>query len=195
MKDHIVPAARGLALVVAFAAPAAVAESLYHEGAFQPLVADNKAHKVGDAITVLVYENSSAASSVDTAAGRKANVGVDFQATFAKSRTGNLATHNDFDGSATTQRAGKVLAQIGVTVVAVEPNGELRIAGEQLLEINREKQQIKLEGRVRPQDVTDGNTVMSTRIADARIRYVGEGDLASRTRPSWWHQLLTLVGF
>jgi flagellar L-ring protein precursor FlgH len=194
MRDRIMTGARGLALFLALMAGVAAAESLYREGTFRALVADNKARKVGDAITVLVYESSSAASSADTTAGRKAGLGIDFQASFAKGRSASLATRNDFDGSGTTQRAGRLLAQIGVTVVAVEANGELRIAGEQLLEINRERQQIKLEGRVRPQDVTDANTVMSTRLAEARISYVGDGDVSLRTHPSWWHQLLTLIG-
>jgi flagellar L-ring protein precursor FlgH len=183
-----------VACTVVLAAGHAYAESLYREDTFRSMVADNKARKVGDAITVLVYENSSATSGADTTAGRKAGLGIDWSDSLHRGRVANLATRNDFDGRGTTQRVGRLLAQIAVTVTAVEPNGELRIAGEQLLEINREKQQIKLEGRVRPQDVTDANTVMSTRIAEARISYVGDGDVASRARPSWWHNLLTWIG-
>jgi flagellar L-ring protein precursor FlgH len=81
-----------------------------------------------------------------------------------------------------------------VTVKGVAENGDLLIAGEQLLEINNERQQIKVEGRVRPHDISDVNTVLSTRIADAKISYVGDGDLADRQRPSWWHRLLTWFG-
>jgi flagellar L-ring protein FlgH len=183
-------------IVVALAGLAshAAAESLYREDTFRSMVADNKARKVGDAITVLVFENSSATSGADTTAGRSAGLGIDWSDSLHRGRVANLATRNEFDGRGTTQRVGRLLAQIAVTVIAVEPNGELRIAGEQLLEINREKQQIKLEGRVRAQDVSDANTVMSTRIAEARISYVGDGDVASRARPSWWHNLLTWIG-
>jgi flagellar L-ring protein precursor FlgH len=74
------------------------------------------------------------------------------------------------------------------------PNGDLRIAGEQSLLINEEQQRINLEGRVRPLDVSDGNVVLSNRIADAKITYVGEGDLAARQKPAWWRQVLDWMG-
>jgi len=187
------------AMLAAFAAAtmaslAAWGESLYREDTFRSMVADNKARKVGDAITVLVFENSSATAAADTKAGRGAGLGFEFIDSLHRNRVASIATHNDFDGRGTTQRVGRLLAQIAVTVVAIEPNGELRIAGQQLLEINRERQQIKLEGRVRPHDVTDANTVLSTRVADAHIIYVGDGDVALRTRPTWWHALLTWFG-
>jgi flagellar L-ring protein FlgH len=98
------------------------------------------------------------------------------------------------NGRGVTQREGRVLAQITVAVQSIAPNGDLLIAGEQLLEINNERQQIRVEGRVRLQDVSDVNTVLSTRLADAHISYAGEGDIADRQRPSWWHKLLTWFG-
>jgi flagellar L-ring protein precursor FlgH len=107
---------------------------------------------------------------------------------------GDIRSTNQLDGRGLTQRQGKVLAQLTVTVKGVAENGDLLIAGEQLLEINNERQQIKVEGRVRPHDISDVNTVLSTRIADAKISYVGDGDLADRQRPSWWHRLLTWFG-
>lgn len=183
----------GLVACTALASAAAAAESLYKEETFRPLVSDNKAKRVGDTITVLVLENSSAASTADTSANRKNGLGFEYFDPVRQAKVANVRTNNDFDGRGVTQRAGRLLAQIAVTVMAVEPNGELRIAGEQLLEINKEQQKIKLEGRVRPQDITD-NTVMSTRVAEARISYVGEGVLAARQSPSWWHTVLTWFG-
>ncbi|HET7400188.1 MAG TPA: flagellar basal body L-ring protein FlgH [Usitatibacter sp.] len=175
-------------------AGAAGAESLYREQSYRPLVSDNKAHRVGDALTVLVMENATAASSADNTADRRQGLGIDFTDTLHVNRSVRVQTNNDFDGRGVTQRSGRLLAQIAVTVVGVEPNGELRIQGDQLLEINREQQKIRLEGRVRPQDVTDSNTIASTRIAEARISYIGDGDVSLRARPSWWHNFLTWIG-
>ena len=61
--------------------------------------------------------------------------------------------------------------------------------------VNEELQRVTLEGVVRPVDVSDGNVVHSTRIAQARITYVGEGDLTERNRRAWWRKLLDVVGF
>lgn len=183
-----------LAVALAGSAVSAGAESLYREDSYRPLVSDNKAYRLGDVLTVQVVETSSAASSADTRAGRSSGLGVDYSDTLRKSRAINLQLNNDFDGRGVTQRAGRLLAQLTVTVVGVEPNGDLRVSGQQEVEINREKQHIKLEGRVRPQDVTDGNVVLSTRLADSRISYVGDGDLALRQRSPWWQTLLSWFG-
>ena len=48
--------------------------------------------------------------------------------------------------------------------------------------------------RARPADVSDGNVILSTRLADAKITYVGEGDIAERNKRSWWRKLLDGAG-
>ncbi len=169
------------------------AGSLYQEKSFQSLTADRKAHQRGDLITVLVYENSSAKSAANTTAGRDAAVGLDVENP-TRTRGVGIKTNNQVDGHGQTKREGSVLAQITVSVKSVAENGDLLIAGEQLLEVNNEKQQIKVEGRIRPQDVSDTNTVLSTRIADAKISYAGEGDLSDKQRPSWWQRCLSWFG-
>ena len=191
-------APRAGALVLAFAlalstAHVAAADSLYKPNTYQPLTSDLRARKAGDLITVLVYENASASSTADTSAGRDANVGIQVQGT-GKSFGAGIKSTNQTDGRGRTQREGKVLAQITVTIKQITDSGDLIVAGEQLLEINNERQQISVEGQVRPQDVSDTNTVLSTRIANARIRYSGQGDLSDKQRPAWWQRFLTLFG-
>ncbi len=100
----------------------------------------------------------------------------------------------DFDGGGTTQRTNKLLATITVAVKEVLPTGDLRVAGEQLLTVNDEQHKVSLEGRVRPQDISDGNVVLSTRLAEAHINYVGDGELSDRQRRAWWRKLLDLLG-
>nr|HRI55458.1 flagellar basal body L-ring protein FlgH [Anaerolineae bacterium] len=104
-------------------------------------------------------------------------------------------TAGEFDGGGRTARTGRLVAQLSVTVREVLPNGDLRLEGEQLLTINEEQQRIVLSGLARPQDISEGNVVLSTRLADARITYVGEGDLADRQRPAWWRRALDWMGF
>jgi flagellar L-ring protein precursor FlgH len=68
------------------------------------------------------------------------------------------------------------------------------VTGEQLVEINDETQRIRLEGRVRPQDITENNSVLSSRLSDAKISYVGDGVLAERQKPGWLARLLIWLG-
>jgi flagellar L-ring protein precursor FlgH len=181
------------ALVVLLAAPGAGADTLYKPGTYQAMTSDLRVRHVGDLITVMVYESASASSTADTSAGRDASVGVDVQGT-GKGFAAGIKSSNQTDGRGRTQREGKVLAQITVTIREMRANGELVVAGEQLLDINNERQQISVEGSIRPQDVSDTNVVLSTRIANARIRYSGQGDLADKQRPAWWQRFLTLFG-
>lgn len=169
--------------------------SLYDEKNYRPLTADNKAFRVGDVLTVQVFENSSASSSADTDTRRKNSLSADLSHRGeTKAQTGvNVAS--DFDGGGHTQRANRLLVTLSVTVREVLPNGDLAVTGEQVLTVNQEPQRVTLEGRVRPVDVSDGNIVLSTRLADAKITYVGEGDIAERNQRPWWRKLLDWTGF
>jgi flagellar L-ring protein FlgH len=169
------------------------AGSLYQEGNYQPLTSDSRPRRAGDLITVLVYESASATTTANTSAGRDANVGGEVSGPH-RSFSAGLKTSNQTEGRGRTQREGKVLAQITVPIQQVMEHGDLIISGEQLLEINNEKQQIKIEGRIRPQDVSDTNVVLSTRIANAKISYIGQGDLSDKQRPAWWQRFLTMFG-
>lgn len=191
--------------VVALAVVAAVggawpstawAESLYQPDTYRPLTGDNKAFRVGDAVTVQVFESSSASTSTDTNTQRKNSINASVTSVASSRQRGfGVTAGGDFEGGGTTQRANRLLATLTVTVREVLPSGELRISGEQLLKVNEETHRVNLEGRVRPQDISDGNVVLSTRLADARITYVGDGDLSERQRRGLWRSVMDWLGF
>jgi flagellar L-ring protein precursor FlgH len=172
----------------------ALAHSLFDPTTFRPLTADRKAFRVGDALTVQVVESASATVNADTASARRGGVSVDVAGAGGRPQGGLARVEGDFDGGGRTERAGRLLAQITVTVREVLPGGDLRVSGTQQLTINEETQRIALSGRVRPEDVSDGNVVSSTRLADPDITYVGEGHLADRQQRPWWRRLLDAMG-
>lgn len=185
-----------LALGLCLAGPAAAndSQSLYDPKTYRPLVADHKAFKAGDLLTVVIQENASASTAADSSAGRSSglNIQVDPFKVPARNLSGSVGT--DSDGGGRTQRSGRLLAQLTVNVVGVEPNGDLLIHGRQNLTINGEAQVITLKGRVRPRDVTDGNLVPSTRVGDAEISFDGEGFIADKSRPGWLTKFLSFFG-
>ncbi|HJV47712.1 MAG TPA: flagellar basal body L-ring protein FlgH [Geothrix sp.] len=189
----------GLAAVLGMAALSPLSgQSLYNEGTYRPLAADNKAFRVGDLITVQVFENSSASTTTDTSTQRNnaLNAGAGIS-TLHNSRQVNaqVGIGGTFDGGGTTQRANKLLVTLSVNVKEVLPNGELQLAGDQLLTVNGEKHKVHLDGRVRTQDISSENVVLSTRLADAHITYVGDGDLSKRQKRAWWRRLADWMGF
>jgi flagellar L-ring protein precursor FlgH len=56
-------------------------------------------------------------------------------------------------------------------VVDVLPNGNLIIAGEKQIAMNKGTEFIRISGMVNPDNITSTNTVASTAIADARVEY------------------------
>jgi flagellar L-ring protein precursor FlgH len=173
----------------------AVAESLYQEDSFRAFTADNKAFRAGDVLTVQVFENSSASTSADTGSRRSNHLQAELAHGSSKAAQAAVTVGGDFDGGGRTQRASRLLTTVTVTVQEVLAGGQLRIGGTQSVTVNEELQRVTLEGLVRPADISDGNVVQSTRIAQARITYVGEGDLTERGRRPWWRKLLDKVGF
>ena len=197
MKTNIaLPARRVLALaVLAVVAASAGAQSLYDAKTFRPFTADSKAFRLGDIVTIQIVENASASANADTDLKRSNSAGAELHFRSPIPIAGaNATATGQFDGGGQTARAGQLLATLSVSVRDVLPNGDLLVSGEQLLVINEEQQRINVDGRVRPQDISDANTVLSNRVADARITYVGEGDLANRQKPGWWHHFLDLFG-
>jgi flagellar L-ring protein precursor FlgH len=184
-----------VAVLCWLAATAAQAQSLYREDSWRGLTADNKAYRPGDVLTVQVFENTTAISSADTGTRRNNRLRAELAHGNSVAAEAALGVGSEFDGGGSTQRASRLLTTVSVVVQDVLPSGQLRIAGVQSVTVNQELQKVTLEGLVRPADISDGNVVQSTRIAEARITYVGEGDVTERGRRSWWRKLLDTVGF
>jgi flagellar L-ring protein precursor FlgH len=180
-------------LVAVLCASSACAESLYDESTFRNPAADKRARLRGDTVMVLVYENSSATTVADSSLHRNTEVSVDGQFN-RSSRGARLDLATGFESGGRVQRSGRLLAQISAVVTDVAPNGDLWLSGEQVVEINADKQHIKIQGRVRPVDISGSNAVLSNRLADARIAYIGTGELAANQRPGFVSRVLAWLG-
>lgn len=139
-----------------------------------------------------MVENSSASATAGTTTDKNTDAAV--RLTSPHRRQGySLGIDDSFDGNGKVARTGRLLAQLSVVVIGVEANGDLKVKGDQVLEFNGEKQTINLEGRVRPIDIGEGNTVTSNRVANAHITYVGDGVLAENQNKGWLTKFITLL--
>ena len=170
------------------------AGSMFDERSYRSLVAESKAFRPGDVLTVLIQENASAVSSADSRAQRNTAVTGTVGSTDTGLHTGRASAGTDSDGGGRTQRSGRLLATLSVRVVEVGPQGELLVQGRQDLRINGETQAITLSGVVRPRDIADNNSVPSSRIADARVEFDGEGFVSDKSKPGWISRLLSALG-
>lgn len=156
--------------------------SLYSEETYQALVEDHRARFLGDTLTVLVHEAASATSKADTDTEKNSRISVrasDIHNTVG----GDFRGASEFDGGGVERRSGEVIGKISTTVEAILPNGELFVRGQQVISLNNETQTIFVEGRVRPEDISVDNTILSTRLADSNIKFQGDGLLSRKETP------------
>jgi flagellar L-ring protein precursor FlgH len=159
------------------------------QNAFSSLFSDQKASKIGDAITIVVLESSQASNNAQTTTGRTSNVGltakIDPGKGIATNPAMNLGTTNDFSGSGSTQTQGVVNTKISATVDSVLANGNLVIKGSRIIIINGNEQTIYIKGIVRSSDISPDNLVYSYNISEAKIEFKGDGKINDSQSPGW----------
>ncbi|MCW8932931.1 MAG: flagellar basal body L-ring protein FlgH [Gammaproteobacteria bacterium] len=178
MKKNIL-----ILLLFVFTMSLAHATSMYNEEEYQALVSDPIAMKVGDSITVLIYETASASASTSADTSKETGIAVGGINTFVDPDNQSFDIESTFNGGGDLSRSGKLLAKITTTVMEIAENGEMLIQGQQNIEINEDTQTITLSGRIRKEDISSDNTIVSTRLSDAKIKYIAEGTLADRQKP------------
>lgn len=177
-------------------------------GALSSLFKDYKASKVGDVVTVILDEYTTANNKAGTSTSRnssvKAGIGGEFtnignlQPSYSGAVSGSFQP--SFDGSGSTNRESSLKNLDGVTarVFKVLPDGNLVIAGSREITVNNETQCLTLAGLIQPRDIrynmaTQGYEVKSSRISDAKFVYSGEGVVAQRQSPGWLSNFLNVV--
>ena len=199
-KNWRVLAAAGLSAMMLAATFPAAAQSLWsnNDGHTENLYfSDNKARNVGDILTIIISETattSATRSSKNSKSGSvnmQAGIGVfDFlNNIFPASISGNDSFKADGSSTSTNRASGRV----SVTVVEVEPNGNMVVEGTQSIWQNKNEHKITLRGVVRRDDVTYANTVSSAQVADATIRFDGKGPLNSKQRQGILTQIFNIL--
>ena len=154
------------------------------------LFADRRAMNIGDIITIIVIEYSSASSEAKTTTQKENDHGLIATGGAQSSAyspmfgvRGNLK--NNFRGNAAVQRKGRLQTKITASIIEIDGNGNLLLQGNRIMDVNGEKEETSITGTVRPEDVSWNNTVYSYQLADARIVYKGQGVVNSGQKPGF----------
>lgn len=169
-------------------APAATG-SLYNPASFAGLTSDRRARRVGDLLTIRLVERTQARKSASADSNRDGNTSITLPDvppfSFVPTGLTQGGSTQGFKGSGSAAQDNQLSGDITVTVARVLPGGVLMVAGEKRLTLNRGEEQVQLTGLVRIDDLGPDNSVPSTRVADARIRYSGSGQVADQSRQGW----------
>jgi flagellar L-ring protein precursor FlgH len=162
------------------------------------LFQDIRARWVGDTITILLEENTTASKKSSSNATRNGSaeisvpvwselpgsldgLGVEAESDIQFQGKGDAASNNAFTG------------RLAVTVVEVLENGNLLVSGEKQVTINRGTEYIRFSGVVNPSYIRPDNSVSSTRVADARLEYRGTGYIDEAQTMGWLSRLFMTV--
>lgn len=165
-----------------------------------PLFEDRRPRNVGDVVTIVLEERTNAAKNVATNTSRQGSTSLGIAAApaiFGSGITADLGT--DATGENTAQGSGNSTANntftgnITTTVIGVLPNGNLQVAGEKQIAINRGSEYVRFSGVVDPRSITGSNSVSSTRVADARIEYRSKGTMDEVQTMGWLQRFFLLA--
>lgn len=168
--------------------------SLYQDSYGLSLFGDRKAHFVGDVITITLSEStvSKKSSNVNVKKDNSTvfNSGADTLLGTNPTLKGmslatNVAQNRKFGGNSGADQSNSLQGNITVTVAEIMPNGNLVVRGEKWMTLNSGDEFIRISGIVRPDDVAPDNTIISTRLANAKISYSGTGSLADSQNMGW----------
>ena len=150
------------------------------------LFSDVKAFKVGDAIMVLIMEDTQADNSATTSDSRSSDISAGFDFSTGESGfngSGGLETGTSFKGQGQTQRKEKIRSRLSARVMEVDDNGNLKIEGTRSTRVNGENQKIVIKGFVRPVDVLPNNSIYSYSILDLTLEIYGDGSVSKIQEP------------
>jgi flagellar L-ring protein FlgH len=178
--------------------------SLWRNGS-RAFFKDQRAHQVGDIMTVKVKITDAAKFENETQRSRsnKEDSGV---SDFIGSKLiknpatavlpGRILTADSTassDGKGSVDRKEALTTNVATVVTQVLPNGNLVIEGKQEVRVNFEVRELIIGGIVRPEDIESDNTIDSTKIAQARIAYGGRGQITDVQQPRYGQQVLDVI--
>jgi flagellar L-ring protein precursor FlgH len=161
--------------------------AIYQAGQQMELFADLKARRVGDVLTITLNELTSAAKTAVTKTTKTTSALT--SATLANKSLSlantNLSGADGFDGEGQSTQTNSLAGSLTVTVIDVQPNGNLVVQGDKTLRLNQGDEIIHIAGVVRPADIATNNTVTSDKLAEAHISYSGKGVLNQANQMGW----------
>ena len=178
----------------------------------QSMFADKIARNIGDILTIVVsedtstqqtariktYENTQGGTGIFPALNATLNGFVQALPSWLSKSSGgtvdegdvtiptlDIAAKSEWNGGGDTQNTLTLTNRTAVTVVDVLPNGNLVVEGAKIIRAGQESQYAYMRGIVRPIDIASDNTIPSTKIADAQVEFIPEGELTEAQKKGW----------
>lgn len=166
-------------------------------GGYSALYTGHRAHAVGDPVSIVLNESTSTSKSAGSKTGRTGSLGVTPPATgplsFINPSSLNASGTTSFKGDGSANQSSTLAGEVSVTIVEVRSNGTALVRGEKRLLLSQGEEWVQLTGIVRLADIDADNRISSSRVADARIEYSGNGSVGRASREGWLSKFFSAV--
>lgn len=158
--------------------------SLYNNQNGKSLYEDRKSRNVGDLVSIIIRENAQSTSTNSDSSNKSVaingNAGTGALNLIPQFGAGMTSSSANGD---TTRRSGSLTARVSARIEKIDNYGNLYVKGIRRVLINNEQQEIEISGYVRPNDVAIDNTIESTYLADAEVKYNGKLAFDGKAKP------------
>jgi flagellar L-ring protein FlgH len=166
---------------------------------------DQRAHIVGDILTVKVNINDTAQFQDQTQLSRTSTEDTEITNFIGANTIGNAAKavlpgsiltasgNSQMNGQGNINRNDQLLTNVAAVVTQLLPNGNMVIEGKQEVRLNTEVRELIVAGVVRPEDIQSDNTIELPKIAEARLAYGGRGTLTNIQTERWGQQVVDVA--
>ncbi len=156
---------------------------------YSPLIIGNRARQLGDMVTILLVESTSTSKSTRGDTARDGSFGIIPPTTgplgFLNPNALNASGTASFSGSGSAAQQSQLTGTVAVTIAAIYPNGTAEVVGEKRMALSQGDEWVQFAGRIRLVDIDVDNTLPSSRVANARVIYTGQGAVQQASRPGW----------
>lgn len=167
------------------------------------LFQDNKARTVGDLLTIVLVESTSARSVANTSVSKDAGIGLGAPIIAGVPITYNgqsilqaeVEGSRDFAGAGNSAQSNRLDGEITVAVVRALGNGNLLVSGQKQIRLNQGDELVQVQGIVRIADIGPDNRITSDRVGNAQIVYGGRGTLARSNAMGWLGRFFNSAAF
>ena len=180
--------------------------SLWRSGS-RAFFRDQRAARVGDILTVLINvadsakvnnattrsRSNSESAGMNNLFGYESYLGKIFPDAVDNTSLADLDSTSSSSGDGSVDRKETIDLTVAAVVTQVLPNGNMVIAGRQQVRVNYEVRDLLVSGIVRPEDISNINTIQHTQIAEARISYGGEGQISDVQQARYGQQLFDII--
>jgi flagellar L-ring protein FlgH len=164
---------------------------------YAPLYAGHRAHRVGDPVTIVLVEAITTSKTAGAKTQRGGSAAITPPATgilsFLKPSSLNASSNSSFKGDGTATQTSTLGGEVAVTIAEVRSNGTALVRGEKRLLLSQGQDWIQFSGIVRLSDIDSDNRLVSSRVADARIEYAGNGAVSRASKEGWLSKFFNMI--